>query len=290
MNFKRLPKIDALVRIEDLVLLAILAAIFENGLYQPFSKCTMALLVCSGILIRSWSLNKWFWALCSLCYVPQLIFEYDSSANHVFLLFFLCLGCFCIRWERPEDQEVAQKKCAVWLLVVVLLFATIHKFLSSYYLSGLLLTDYVMKGSSLEYLGSLFYSDWKTLTQKNLQAFTFLQATYVEGMQRQAYFLFPYMRDWLNVLAWIGVLVEGALVLILPRKSSRAIWAKGSLLLVMILGIYLLRNETVFMGIVSSLAFMIMKDESKPFANVFLFLALMFYALTVCDWRPFFLL
>ncbi|MEM9444170.1 MAG: hypothetical protein AAGA18_02345 [Verrucomicrobiota bacterium] len=231
-------------------------------------------------------MNKWYWILLAFLFLPQLIFEYDISANHVFLLFFICLGLGTIRWEPPKDQKTALKKLALYLMFVVLFFASLQKLFSSYYLSGSLLMDYILKGTSLSSLGTHFYPNWETLVEKNLASFLFLKGVQTEGIQATYYPLFPNMKSWLNGLAWLGLLLEAIIVFLLPIRSSFAVLFKGFLLLIMVLGVYALRDEAAFMAIMCSLAFMVMKDESRCFACTFLLLALIFCTMVVCDWRP----
>ncbi|MEM9399781.1 MAG: hypothetical protein AAF984_06195 [Verrucomicrobiota bacterium] len=285
MKSKNLLNITAYVRNEDLVLILILAVLSTHEVtYYRF--LLMAFIIFSGILVRSLSTTKWYWMLCSIILLFELIFQNVIKANHSFLLFFLCLGFATTKWQPEHEQESAQKKCMVLIMGVVLLFATVHKLFSSYYLSGYLLMDYLLKGSSLESLGSYFDSNWANLTQKNMESFHLVKASQIDGYRQPAYLLFPHMEAWLNALAWLSVLVEGALVFLLFRKGAYSVVAKGFLLLAMILGIYVLRDETAFMAIMSGLGFMIMKDESVSFAHIFLLLSVLFCTLTLCDWRP----
>jgi len=112
-----------------------------------------------GLFVPEFVDDARFWGLLAAALAVNLFWSYSQSANHYYLSVYTT-GIFAITAGFRARQRDLPFNLPRVMLTVVIGFAVLHKFLSSYFVSGRLLATYFLRGNSLSNALSFLYPDW----------------------------------------------------------------------------------------------------------------------------------
>lgn len=207
-----------------------------------------------------------FWVMALAVLFVSGFTKWQVLANHTWLLAYASLG-LALGQSLPQvtDLQRAQRWLGRGLLVAIMSFAILHRLFSPEYLSGSFFGFSMATGSFGKFLFETGWfpealdafarnREWATLVAD--QWLTDGLVPYVTLQEP-----FPHFQTIATVMAWVVLVYEFWVAFILAWKPSSRL-AHASLG-AFVLGLVLIRPETIFLAVVASLGMMVTRPEQK---------------------------
>lgn len=219
-----------------------------------------ASLFCLGALIMPTLLDRsLFWFVLGFTLSLNLLVNYAFAANHYWLTVYT-VALFTIVAYRNEQGVPLSMNLPRALLIIVFGFATLHKILSSYFVSGRLLGDYILGGSSLTSTFSWFFEGHEEAIQAYWDTTSDVaSSTMLEGVSMSLSLPGEQFALVCQVIALTIVVAELAMFGVLVFKKAFDHPVMPVLMLGFVWGTFLFRNEYSFFALLCFLFFL-----SKP--------------------------
>ncbi len=215
-----------------------------------------------------------YWLSIAIIFSTNLIPNYANAANHYYLTLYTLLFISLLAY-RNEIGSGLKINISRVLLVITFGFATFHKILSGYFLSGRLLADYALKGSSFFNTFSFIYGDkWEQTVQAYRDSSAELASnTHLGAMNFPIDIPGDSFIQICQILALSVILIELIIFLSLLINKSFNSRFLPYLLLSFLWGTMLIRNEYSFFSLVCIL-FLFSKPDLKPILKLLFILSI----------------
>lgn len=233
-----------------------------HGRIVDLVKVEVVALAATGLLlprlVRRWE----YWALFSALFSVNLVYSFQHSANHYFLALYVCMALTVITYLEGRGDSVRINLPRA-LLIITFGFATLHKFLSEYFMSGRLLASYFLKGRTFQRPLELIYEGFP----ETILAYR-AQLDHISGHATTAASSFPItvppQFDTLctSLAVGIGVAELAVFGMLAWKKAFYSQWFPY-VLVGFVWGTYLFRNELTFFSLLCILGLMGLTQASR---------------------------
>ncbi len=212
----------------------------------------LALLVPAAIALLAkppWATRPALWGLLAIMLGALAASAPLDRANHHYVLMYACAMLALCDVRASE----ATRQSARWLFVVVMGVATVQKLLSATMRDGSFLAALISTGGLLQPLWSgLWHGEVAALMRENAHRLESLRAL---APEQQVAMLWPYgaLRLWGQAASVLTIGAEAALTVWVAARP-RSVWTHGALL-AFIGGLLLVRQELIFISLVSWLGY-----------------------------------
>jgi hypothetical protein len=234
-----------------------------HGRIVDLIKVEVVALAATGLLLP-WLVRRWeYWALFSVLFSVNLVFSFQHSANHYFLALYTCLALTVITYVQGQG-DTPRINLPRALLIITFGFATLHKFLSEYFMSGRLLASYFLKGRTFQRPLELIYEGFP----ETIQAYR-AQLDHISGHATAAASSVPITVptpdfDTLCTALAVGIgIAELAVFGMLAWKRTFYSRWFPYVLVGFVWGTYLFRNELTFFSLLCILGLMGLTQASR---------------------------
>ena len=243
------------------LLYLIVFSITHAGLFLPLrvAVCSLAIVALVFPAVRT---RPVYWLVHGALFLLGLFFTYSYSSNHYYLAMYLSFYLALIMWDKPA-RGTDFNFCR-YLLVVVFVFATLHKVASPYFMSGRMLADYVLSESSLNPGVGWLFEDLEEEKRVYQQAkedinYQLVLSSISESRLSPLPATIAYR---MRAFSMAILVVEALVVLLLLWNRSFRHPDFPLLILAFVWGTYLFRNEYSFFALICILALFASKPEN----------------------------
>jgi hypothetical protein len=233
-----------------------------HGRIVDLIKVEVVALAATGLLlprlVRRWE----YWALFSALLSVNLVYSFQHSANHYFLALYVCMALTVITYLEGLGDTVRINLPRA-LLIITFGFATLHKFLSEYFMSGRLLASYFLKGRTFQRPLELIYEGFP----ETIHAYR-AQLDHISGHATTAASSIPitvpaHFDTLCTALAMgIGIAELTVFGMLASKRAFYSQWFPY-VLVGFVWGTYLFRNELTFFSLLCILGLMGLTQASR---------------------------
>jgi len=248
-------------------------------------------IVCFGGIALLWNrllTNKVYWFLMVALLLIEQYHMRKYALNSSFLYKYLMIGVYLSLTETTAKQRNKfLGKVSRRLLSVALFFAALQKTFSEYYREGNLIASMAFFQGALHELLKKFSTSFNDALEPYHSAVVhMIQYTSISGASEVD---IPPLLIWLAVLISIGsIIIEFAVAGLCLTKKTYESTLSFFLSLALVLGIYTLAEETLFLGLVCLMSYYA-HDCKGPKAYFFIACFLYLLASDFSSFTPFFL-
>jgi hypothetical protein len=267
-----------------ILVLYVLSLVATHGGMLPISRIGLSCL-CLTLLVRpQFIYSSQVWFSVSILLITHIIFRFEVVANHTFLTTYVTLA---LGLSLLTKSEKFPHTCRI-LLSILLILAAIQKLISPYYMSGNLISDYIMRGNSLNWILDQFDSNFYLNQAQSDSNFLALQAAPYADVSFPA-FVPHYLESLSKTLSYAGIIFEGTLGLLCVNAKALRLRIGFSFAVALVIGIYVLRDETSFLSLLSLMLYYSTEQDSTFQRKCYLSFSIFFMAVSLAEFRPFFL-
>jgi hypothetical protein len=226
---------------------------FNHSITPVWIKAGGALmLLFAAVFLKKFLYHPIFWVCCLGYFIATLMRIYFLAANHHFVACYLLVAVVIFLGAKAYNEKIFKFHLR-FLILGILCFSALHKFLSTPYMSGTFFQMQINLNIFFKPLG-LFLPEWETITNTNQSAFQQLLKTnpnYLESATFQAPISnLPILAQYSS---WGAVIIEALAAIAIFFKSAKLYshW----LLCATILGVFLFRFETGFLSFLAIMGF-----------------------------------
>jgi len=237
------------------------------------------------ILINQKWIDTWkAWGIISSLYIINVAVHYENTANHAYLSVYIAIAAFLSLLIKDVSFST---NCRL-LLGVVMLFASIQKFFCPYYTSGTLIVDYIMRGDSLKWMLSWANDSFAPLQQASLNNILHIRSQFSDNVWLPT-LANSTIIDLAKIFAWSGVILEGLAAIVCFNKKLFNTFLSPVMAVSLLIGIYILRNETEFLSLICVLFYYATPDQKIISKRIYISFFIYFVTVSLIEFRPLFL-
>ena len=255
------------------------AMMTEQGFMPGGSKIFFPWIIVIALVTKDRSLKAMMLLLATILLGWAVFNDWYRVANHSFVITFIGFALFLMVAAEKEEGEASMRFIARFFLTLLMGLALVQKLLSPYYMSGNLMTDYLLNEPQIfsNLLEVFFPGHHESLHDINLIEREFRAAP--PSLTPSADITFqPVILPLALLLTYVSLFWQAFLELCLWLKNWLGIWLHRVIILFVII-IYSTVNENEFLSMNLFFGFA-MTDESTKRARMW-YVVLAFFLLTI---------